>query len=69
MTGTWQPLVAVTVWIVSTGHYIGFTKQMAALHPANADAAATGSEAARDRGPGELMELGEEGRDGRAKQR
>lgn len=31
---------AVAVWIVSTGYYIGFTKQMAALHPAYAEAAA-----------------------------
>ena len=30
---------AVAVWVVSTGYYIGFTKQMAALHPAYADAA------------------------------
>ena len=32
-------VAAVAVWIVSTGYYIGFTKQMAALHPAYADAA------------------------------
>lgn len=32
-------IAAVAVWIVSTGYYIGFTKQMAALHPAYADAA------------------------------
>lgn len=30
-------VAAVAVWIVSTGYYIGFTKQMAALHPAYAD--------------------------------
>lgn len=33
-------VAAAAVWIVSTGYYIGFTKQMAALHPAYADAAA-----------------------------
>lgn len=33
-------VAAVAVWIVSTGYYIGFTKQMAALHPAYAEAAA-----------------------------
>ena len=32
-------VAAVAVWIVSTGYYIGFTKQMAALHPAYADSA------------------------------
>lgn len=32
-------LAAVAVWIVSTGYYIGFSKQMAALHPAYAEAA------------------------------
>ena len=31
-------VAAVAVWIVSTGYYIGFTKQMAALEPAYADA-------------------------------
>jgi Protein of unknown function (DUF1761) len=31
-------VAAVAVWIVSTVYYIGFTKQLAALHPAYADA-------------------------------
>ena len=30
--------VAVAVWIVTTGYYIGFTRQMAALHLAYAGA-------------------------------
>jgi Protein of unknown function (DUF1761) len=33
-------VAAVAVWIVSTGYYIVFTKQMATLHPAYAEAAA-----------------------------
>lgn len=33
-------IAAIAVWIASTGYYIGFTKQMAALHLAYAEAAA-----------------------------
>jgi ABC-type uncharacterized transport system permease subunit len=32
-------VASVSVWIVSTRYYVGFTKQMAALHPAYAEAA------------------------------
>jgi hypothetical protein len=64
-----NPAAVCAVWIVSTGCCLGFTKETAALHPANADSAAAGSEAARGRGLGERLQLGEEGRDGRAKQR
>ena len=64
-----NPAAACAVWIVSTGCYLGFTKPMGALLSAHADSAAAGSEAARGRGLGERLQLGEEGRDGRAKQR
>ncbi len=33
-------VAAVAVWILSTGYYLGFTKQMATLHTAYADPAA-----------------------------